>query len=67
MVVLDMWSRPLTFQIRAVVSGVFKGFIPEQSSTATSSSFLERISERSVEQIVDSVVLVEAFKIFAQD
>ena len=30
------------------------GFIPEQSSTATSSSFLERISERNVEQIVDS-------------
>ena len=29
-----------------------KGFLPEQSSTATS-SYLERISERTVEQIVD--------------
>ena len=37
-------------------SGVprLQGFLPEQSSTATSSSSLERISERNVEQIVDS-------------
>ena len=39
-------------------SGVrrLQGFLPEQSSTATSSSSLERISERNVEQIVVSRV-----------
>ena len=39
-------------------SGVrrLQGFLPEQSSTATSSSFLERISERNVEQIAVSRV-----------
>ena len=37
-------------------SGVWRlqGFLPEQSSTATSSSSLERISERNVEQIAVS-------------
>ena len=35
-----------------VPQGRGQGFLPEQSSTATSSS-LERISERTVEQIVD--------------
>ena len=35
-----------------VPRGRVQGFLPEQSSTATSSS-LERISERTVEQIVD--------------
>ena len=45
-----------TVDIPAPCSGVrrLQGFIPEQSSTATSSSLLERISERNVEQIVDS-------------
>ena len=39
-------------------SGVrrLQGFLPEQSSTATSSSSLERISERNVEQIAVSQV-----------
>ena len=39
-------------------SGVrrLQGFLPEQNSTATSSSSLERISERNVEQIVVSRV-----------
>ena len=39
-------------------SGVWRlqGFLPEQSSTATSSSSLERISERNVEQIAVSRV-----------
>ena len=44
-----------TVDIPAPCSGVrrLQGFFPEQSSTATSSSSLERISERNVEQIVD--------------
>ena len=44
-----------TVDFPASCSGVrrLQGFFPEQSSTATSSS-LERISERNVEQIVDS-------------
>ena len=42
-----------------------QGFPPGQAST-TSSLSLERISERNVEQIVDSPCLVETFKIFAQ-
>ena len=48
-----------------------QGFLPEQSSTAISSG--KRISERTVEQIVDAPVpqaveeLVEVSKVFSQD
>ena len=47
-----------TVDIPAPRSGVrrLQGFLPEQSSTATSSSTLERISERNVEQIAVSRV-----------
>ena len=47
-----------TVDIPAPRSGVrrLQGFLPEQSSTATSSSSLERISERNVEQIAVSRV-----------
>ena len=49
-------------------SGVrrLQGFLPEQSSTATSSSSLERISERIVDRSL-FLALVKAFKIFSQD
>ena len=42
-----------------------QGFLPGQSSTASSSSSKKRISERTVEQIVRFPV--KAFKIFVQD
>ena len=46
-------SRSSAFQfLRVVSSGVFKGSLPRQSSTAAPSS-VERISARIVEQIVD--------------
>ena len=59
------WSRTLTFQflVVAVEFPVFKGFLPGQSSTALHRS-QERISERIVEQNVDSRVVGGGLKDF---
>ena len=51
---LDMWSRPLTFQLRAVVSRVFKVFPQNRVQLRLLLRLSERISERIVEQIAVS-------------
>ena len=63
---LDMWSRPLTFQLRAVVSGVFKVFSQHRVQhrfIVLRNAFLSGMWSRSL----FLVVLMKTFKIFFQD
>ena len=63
---LDIWSRPLTFQLRVVVSGVLKVFSQnrvQHRCLVLRNAFLGGMWSRSL----FLVVLVKAFEIFSQD